>query len=721
MARKGNQSKSGPNHASPKWKNTTDGDALSTPERGAADSENPSSHVQGRSKGPEGSSEKKGRGSKRNSTNNGISSSGKKQQMDTGCDINSSEEKEIPVRGTKNRRGSQKPSRRGFGRSFFIEQTTSSGLAGNVLEKTRCIACMAASIIRASMIYLVEEGKRFIEKRMPTINTYMAFVNKGHAYVLSKIAYVYPIVRAWMLNAGRVMLLLFTVWLDCNVRGFDSLLRLGTNSLLAVLWCSTLSTFAMIGIKKMLIFMAIAASAFAFIGLGFAILLISVLAVVILWVYGSFWTTTCVMILGGVLFFLKRERITLLVACLYSMYCARCYVGWLGLLLGLNLSFFSSDILVQFLRDNADNKKFNGSSRYSERSSGRQGNIFEEFQPSANSTYQARYARASDRDPGDPSTSGPEKELTSEDEVARLLNCTDHYSALGFRRYENIDVSSLKREYKKKAMLVHPDKNMGNDKAADAFKKLQNAYEILLDSLKRKTYDDELRREDLLNYFRQSVSQKNGRNSTFQHGFSPSEGVDEGPYGLSRRIACKKCSDFHLWIYTGRAKSQARWCQDCKEFHQAKDGDGWVEQSFQPVLFGMLQKPDLPHAYVCAESYIFDVTEWFNCQGMRCPANTHKATFHVNANMAKQSSGKASTSTQRAGKAPSGVNMDGGGLNEEEFFEWFQNAVNSGMFETTFGAQGDPTSPGNGSNAKSSGSSSSNNNSRKKKKGKKQW
>jgi len=30
--------------------------------------------------------------------------------------------------------------------------------------------------------------------------------------------------------------------------------------------------------------------------------------------------------------------------------------------------------------------------------------------------------------------------------------------------------------------------------------------------------------------------------------------------------------------------------QDCKEFHQAKDGDGWVEQSFQPVLFGMLQK-----------------------------------------------------------------------------------------------------------------------------------
>lgn len=28
-------------------------------------------------------------------------------------------------------------------------------------------------------------------------------------------------------------------------------------------------------------------------------------------------------------------------------------------------------------------------------------------------------------------------------------------------------------------MLVHPDKNMGNEKAAEAFKKLQNAYEVM--------------------------------------------------------------------------------------------------------------------------------------------------------------------------------------------------------------------------------------------------
>jgi hypothetical protein len=30
--------------------------------------------------------------------------------------------------------------------------------------------------------------------------------------------------------------------------------------------------------------------------------------------------------------------------------------------------------------------------------------------------------------------------------------------------------------------------------------------------------------------------------------------------------------------------------KDCQDFHQAKDGDGWVEQSSQPFLFGLLQK-----------------------------------------------------------------------------------------------------------------------------------
>ncbi|CAM0877701.1 unnamed protein product [Alopecurus aequalis] len=518
MARKGSQSKSGPNHASPNRQNTTNADILNTPERDAVHGEDPSSHLQGKSDGSGGNSGQKTRSNKKNNRSNGTSlgksediASCKQEPVVISTDTKNSEEHELPFNTTKLRRDSKKSSRRGFGKKPSAVQTSLHILTEQVKEKTRQVASIAASFFRASMTYVMEEGKVLVERNRPAITAFMARTEKGRAYVHSKTEYIYPIVRAWMISAGKLMLLLLTVWLDCNIRGFDSLLRLGTNSLLAVLWCSMLSIFAMIGIKKMLIFVVIAGSVAAFVGLGFAVLIVAVLAVVVLWLYGSFWITSTVIIVGGASFLLKHERFALLVTCLYSMYCARSYIGWLGLLLSLNLSFFSSDVLVQFLKKNVDNEQSNGSSRNSEQNSDRSGNFFGGFQQkSKDSTSQSGYGQSSDRGPGDPSTSGAEKELTSEDEVERLLNCTDHYSAFGFRPYEMIDVSLLKREYKKKAMLVHPDKNMGNDKAADAFKKLQNAYEVLLDSLKRKTYDDELRREELLNYFRrfQGASQK---------------------------------------------------------------------------------------------------------------------------------------------------------------------------------------------------------------------
>jgi hypothetical protein len=44
------------------------------------------------------------------------------------------------------------------------------------------------------------------------------------------------------------------------------------------------------------------------------------------------------------------------------------------------------------------------------------------------------------------------------------------------------------------------------------------------------------------------------------------------------------------------------------------------------MMCSVLQ-PDLPHAYVCAESYIFDVTEWFNCQVIQIFLNKKSDLF----------------------------------------------------------------------------------------------
>lgn len=146
----------------------------------------------------------------------------------------------------------------------------------------------------------------------------------------------------------------------------------------------------------------------------------------------------------GMAFILSHERLALLITTLYSVYCAWTYVGWLGLLLGLNLSFISNDALIFFLRNNINEHRRPNSAFEQSAGSG-------EFGEQGNaSSSETSFGLPTDRNPGIPSTSGFDSDATFEDEVVRLLNCTDHYMALGLSRFENIDVSILKREYRKK-------------------------------------------------------------------------------------------------------------------------------------------------------------------------------------------------------------------------------------------------------------------------------
>ncbi|KAM7488024.1 hypothetical protein LguiB_025508 [Lonicera macranthoides] len=538
-----------------------------------------------------------------------------------------------------------------------------------------------------------------LERQKPLFITVLANVLSARDYVRRKIEYAYPIVVRWIIHLGNIMLLLSMVWLDCALRGIDSFLRMGTTSFFVVLWCSIISVVAMIGIPKFLLFLALASLMGFLVGFTITTLLVAISGVIFLWIYGSFWTTTLFILFGGIIFMSSHERIGLLITTLYSAYCAWTYVGWLGLLLGSNLSFISSDALVFFLKNKAS----------------------EQRRPDSATGQPAETGSCSpaDRSPGIPSTSGSDSDITSEEEVVRLLTCTDHYSALGLSQFENVDVSILKREYKKKAMLVHPDKNMGNEKAAEAFKKLQNAYEVLGDSSKQKLYDDELRSEELLNCLRrfQNVPQKNRRHGFFGSSFASTKADIGDPLGESRRIACKKCDNFHVWIHTNKSKLKARWCQDCNDSHQAKDGDGWVEQSSQPLLFGILQKVDAPCAYVCADSKIYDATEWYICQGMRCPVNTHKPSFHVNTSIttSKHNNTAKGTSSGQKGRVPTS-NMEET-MTEEEFMEWLQNAMQAGMFENFAAGAAASDSPGSSSKGGGGGGASTG---KRKKKGKKQ-
>lgn len=63
----------------------------------------------------------------------------------------------------------------------------------------------------------------------------------------------------------------------------------------------------------------------------------------------------------------------------------------------------------------------------------------------------------------------------------------DYYKLLGVER--NASAEEIKKAYRKQAMQYHPDRNPGDKRAEEMFKKVSHAYEVLSDPQKRQTYD----------------------------------------------------------------------------------------------------------------------------------------------------------------------------------------------------------------------------------------
>ncbi|MEK7380516.1 MAG: DnaJ domain-containing protein, partial [Gemmatimonadota bacterium] len=80
----------------------------------------------------------------------------------------------------------------------------------------------------------------------------------------------------------------------------------------------------------------------------------------------------------------------------------------------------------------------------------------------------------------------------------------DFYEVLEVGRDAGED--DIKRSYRRMAMVYHPDKNNAPD-AAERFKEVAEAYEVLRDPKKRATYDR----------YGPAAFDQPGRNSGFQH------------------------------------------------------------------------------------------------------------------------------------------------------------------------------------------------------------
>ena len=63
----------------------------------------------------------------------------------------------------------------------------------------------------------------------------------------------------------------------------------------------------------------------------------------------------------------------------------------------------------------------------------------------------------------------------------------DFYEILGVDK--SATAAEIKKAYRKKAIEYHPDKNPGDAKAEEMFKKAAEAYEVLSDPQKKQQYD----------------------------------------------------------------------------------------------------------------------------------------------------------------------------------------------------------------------------------------
>uniref|UniRef100_A0A2P2IH42 Uncharacterized protein LOC105111254 n=2 Tax=Rhizophora mucronata TaxID=61149 RepID=A0A2P2IH42_RHIMU len=484
----------------------------------------------------------------------------------------------------------------------------------------------------------------------------------------------WPLVCTGCARFGQLLFFMLIYWKDSVVRGFHSIIRLGSAALLLIIWSCFLSLTSMSCLLYVLICMGAAGAAVQYLGYTSGLFIVGLFAIIILWMYANFWITGTLFIVGGYLFSRSHARLVVLMATLYAVYCVKVRVGWSGFFLSINLAFFSNDalnFLVQWC-DNALESTHPEEQKESETvieddfSSGCEFSIpideskklhscKSSSKPAAASCNVSIQKELSDR-------KLVKEEISTIDEMKRILNSADHYDALGFPRHKQIDATILKKEYRKKAMLVHPDKNMGSPLASESFKKLQCAYEVLSDSTRKRDYDDLLRKEE---YKTRSVCQKSYGSS---HQDFPDYLSEE-----SRRIQCTKCGHSHVWVCTNRCKAKARWCQDCCQYHQAKDGDGWVEYRGS-LVFNKPQKVEIPRAFVCAESKIFDVSEWAICQGMACRPNTHRPSFHVNM------VGLGKTQRSNSSRYPWNLDAEMMGEDDEEFELWLQQALASGLF-----------------------------------------
>eukprot|EP01024_Parvocaulis_polyphysoides_P024476 TRINITY_DN2242_c1_g1_i2.p1 TRINITY_DN2242_c1_g1~~TRINITY_DN2242_c1_g1_i2.p1 ORF type:complete len:427 (-),score=17.07 TRINITY_DN2242_c1_g1_i2:301-1581(-) len=219
-------------------------------------------------------------------------------------------------------------------------------------------------------------------------------------------------------------------------------------------------------------------------------------------------------------------------------------------------------------------------------------------------------------------------------EIKRVLSCGDYYSVLEVER--NADEGCIKKAKRVKSLSTHPDKLGDIAGAKEAFQRVTEAYEVLVDSSKRRSYDEcLLLHEDGI---RQASKPSTHQNTRTHDDLNLHDFIIQDSFGVD-----------HIAVHLKLEVRHGRYCDRCREYHAAKNGEIWVYQ--QPGLIRGKRR-----VLVCYEGQIFDVTSWAEVEqisvdylGRKIASNTHFAPLKFQSNemkgRRKGSSSQRSTSS----------------------------------------------------------------------------
>lgn len=153
----------------------------------------------------------------------------------------------------------------------------------------------------------------------------------------------------------------------------------------------------------------------------------------------------------------------------YAIYCVKVQVGWLGVLLSINLAFFSNDVLNYMLQwcDKVSESTHFEEPKQSEEVMEDDFSRECDYSIPTSEPEKVHSCKSSSK----PSTSAVinntekessssskvvKEEISSADEMQKILSSLNHYEALGFPRHQKIDAANLKKEYRKKVNIEFP-------------------------------------------------------------------------------------------------------------------------------------------------------------------------------------------------------------------------------------------------------------------------